>query len=163
MDPMSKRHVWQLIQEMKKDRVIVLTTHSMEEADVLADKLAVMVHGKMRCVGNSLHLKSRFGDGYRVSVMASNVALLPRVKETVMQAVPGAVVLAQNGASMVFAVEADGKAAIAPLFKVLEDLQAEPNSPIADFGISMTTLEDVFLKVTREVYRGGVRLDLEAE
>lgn len=127
---------------------------------MLADKLAVMVHGKMRCVGNSLHLKSRFGDGYRVSVMASDVSLVATVKTTVEEAVPEAVLLAENGASMVYAVEADDKAAIAPLFKVLEDLQAIPESPIADFGISMTTLEDVFLKVTREVYKGGVRLDI---
>jgi len=38
MDPLSKRHVWDLIQELKKSRVIILTTHSMEEADVLADR-----------------------------------------------------------------------------------------------------------------------------
>ena len=42
MDPMSKRHVWDLIQELKKDRVIILTTHSMEEADVLADRYATV-------------------------------------------------------------------------------------------------------------------------
>ena len=38
MDPVSRRHVWNLIQQLKKNRVIVLTTHSMEEADVLGDR-----------------------------------------------------------------------------------------------------------------------------
>jgi len=37
MDPISRQQVWKLIQEFKKDRVVILTTHSMEEADILCD------------------------------------------------------------------------------------------------------------------------------
>ncbi len=46
----------------------MLTTHSMEEADILGDRIGIMVRGKLRCIGSSLRLKSRFGSGYRVSV-----------------------------------------------------------------------------------------------
>jgi ABC-type multidrug transport system ATPase subunit len=59
LDPVNKRSVWHMVQEMKKDRVIVLTTHAMEEADVLGDRIGVMVLGKLRCIGNSLHLKNK--------------------------------------------------------------------------------------------------------
>jgi ABC-type multidrug transport system ATPase subunit len=46
MDPVNKRAVWHMIQDMKKNRVIVLTTHSMEEADVLGDRIGIMAYGK---------------------------------------------------------------------------------------------------------------------
>jgi len=58
MDPKSRRQVWSLIQNMKADKAIVLTTHSMEEADVLSDRIAVIVDGSLRCIGPSLFLKN---------------------------------------------------------------------------------------------------------
>lgn len=61
------RYVWDVIEASKPGRVIVLTTHSMEEADVLGDKVAIMARGKLRCIGTSLRLKQRFGGGYYVS------------------------------------------------------------------------------------------------
>jgi hypothetical protein len=48
--------------------VLVLTTHSMEEADVLGDRIAVFAGGKLRCLGTALHLKAKHGQGYRLSV-----------------------------------------------------------------------------------------------
>ena len=49
-------------------RAIVLTTHSMEEADVLGDRIAIMARGRLRCIGSSIHLKHRFGSGYQVMI-----------------------------------------------------------------------------------------------
>lgn len=68
LDPISRRHLWDLIDKAKHHRAVVLTTHSMEEADILGDRIGIMVRGRLRCVGSSLRLKSRFGSGYRVSV-----------------------------------------------------------------------------------------------
>eukprot|EP00798_Chlamydomonas_sp_ICE-L_P019212 gene19212-25829_t len=68
MDPISKRQVWDLLVAYKKDRVLVLTTHSMEEAEMLGDRIGIFVSGQLRCLGSSLHLKSRFGSGYKLSV-----------------------------------------------------------------------------------------------
>jgi len=45
MDPNSRRQVWELIKKLKKDRIVILTTHAMEEADVLSDRIAVIVDG----------------------------------------------------------------------------------------------------------------------
>ena len=47
MDPVSRRDVWVLMQSLKKSKTIILTTHSMEEADALADRIAVFVDGKL--------------------------------------------------------------------------------------------------------------------
>jgi hypothetical protein len=60
--------VWDVIEAAKQDRCIVLTTHSMEEADILGDRIGIMAKGRLRCLGNSVHLKNRFGAGYKVAV-----------------------------------------------------------------------------------------------
>lgn len=51
MDPYSMRLTWQLIKKIKKGRIILLTTHSMDEADVLGDRIAIMANGSLKCCG----------------------------------------------------------------------------------------------------------------
>jgi ABC-type multidrug transport system ATPase subunit len=52
MDPMSRKHVWDMIQRIKKGRSIVLTTHSMEEADALGDRIGIMSRGTLIAIGS---------------------------------------------------------------------------------------------------------------
>ena len=66
MDPVSRRQVWDIIERAKQGRAIILTTHSMEEADILGDRIAIMARGNLRCLGTSLRLKQKFGAGYQV-------------------------------------------------------------------------------------------------
>ena len=68
LDPASRRKLWEIISEGKKGRCIVLTTHSMEEADVLCDRIGIMAHGLMQCIGTAASLKMRFGAGYTLTV-----------------------------------------------------------------------------------------------
>ena len=58
-----------MIKKHRRHRAIVLTTHSMEEADVLCDRIAIMVEGRLATVGTSLDLKSQFGVGYTLTVV----------------------------------------------------------------------------------------------
>ena len=67
MDPVNRRGVWDVIEKAKKDRVVVLTTHAMEEADTLGDVISIMSRGRLHCLGTALRLKSVYGSGYRVS------------------------------------------------------------------------------------------------
>ena len=69
LDPETKRSMWSLVDAAKPGRSIVLTTHSMEEADALCGRIGIMAYGRMRCLGTSLHLKDKFGDGYTVKVV----------------------------------------------------------------------------------------------
>ena len=48
-------------------QVVLLTTHFMDEADLLADRKAIISHGSLRCYGSSLFLKNRFGLGYHLT------------------------------------------------------------------------------------------------
>jgi ABC-type multidrug transport system ATPase subunit len=66
MDPISRRYMWDIIQAAKPGRAIVLTTHSMEEADILGDRIGIMARGRLRAIGSSIRLKQKFGAGYQV-------------------------------------------------------------------------------------------------
>eukprot|EP00919_Chromeraceae_sp_WS-2016_P033897 GHVR01080295.1.p2 GENE.GHVR01080295.1~~GHVR01080295.1.p2 ORF type:complete len:138 (+),score=7.91 GHVR01080295.1:1019-1432(+) len=68
LDPKVRQQVWKLIEKLKKGKSIILTTHSMEEADILADRLSVMVKGKLKCVGTSFYLKHKYGEGHRITL-----------------------------------------------------------------------------------------------
>jgi ABC-type proline/glycine betaine transport system ATPase subunit len=70
MDPVSRRRLWQEIINLTRRRShsVLLTSHSMEECEVLCTRLAIMVDGKFKCMGSVQHLKARFGDGYTLTV-----------------------------------------------------------------------------------------------
>ena len=73
MDPVARRFMWDVISRIvNRDRscAVVLTTHSMEEADMLGDRIAVMSHGKIQAIGTSLFLKNKYGGGFKLSLFA---------------------------------------------------------------------------------------------
>uniref|UniRef100_A0A4X2M5U5 ABC transporter domain-containing protein n=1 Tax=Vombatus ursinus TaxID=29139 RepID=A0A4X2M5U5_VOMUR len=63
MDPISRRATWALLQQQKNKRTIMLTTHFMDEADLLGDRIAIMAKGELQCCGSSLFLKHKYGKG----------------------------------------------------------------------------------------------------
>ena len=71
MDPKAKRFMWQIISKistLRKQSAVILTTHSMEEAEALSTKLAIMVSGRLKCFGSSQHIKTKFGEGYEIVI-----------------------------------------------------------------------------------------------
>lgn len=155
MDPMSRRHVWDLIQRMKKDRVIILTTHSMEEADILADRIGIMAQGKLRCVGDSLHLKNRFGTGYRLTVAVQNVEHVAAIQYEVKKLMPEVEIQDVSGTSIYFGVALRNVDRLSTVLAFLEAELEQEFPRVQDFGVSLSTLEDVFLSITRQFYSGG--------
>ena len=63
MDPTARRDTWDLIKSHAKGRIIILTTHYMDEADALGDRIAIMSKGKLKTCGSSLFLKKKYGLG----------------------------------------------------------------------------------------------------
>mmetsp|Transcript_35397 Transcript_35397/g.83302 ORF Transcript_35397/g.83302 Transcript_35397/m.83302 type:complete len:860 (-) Transcript_35397:7-2586(-) len=68
MDPHSRRATWELLQTAKAERALVLTTHYMDEADLLGDRTAILADGRLQADGSSLFLKAKFGLGYTLTV-----------------------------------------------------------------------------------------------
>ncbi|MFN3496663.1 MAG: ABC transporter A family member, partial [Hydrogenophaga sp.] len=69
MDPYSRRSTWSVIQNNRQGRIIVLTTHFMDEADLLGDRIGIMADGELRCCGSPMFLKARFGVGYNLTLV----------------------------------------------------------------------------------------------
>jgi len=152
MDPINRRHVWDVIEAAKQDRSVVLTTHSMEEADILGDRIGIMAKGRLRCLGTSVRLKTRFGEGYKVSVscgdnMGPDSRSCQAVK-TLFREWFQTEVNEETKAYMHFGVPAAGDAKMVAFFTGVEE-QREALG-ITDMQLSMSSLEDVFLRVVTE-------------
>ncbi|KAJ3117495.1 ATP-binding cassette sub- A member 1 [Phlyctochytrium bullatum] len=149
MDPVNRRHVWSFVEKFKANRVIVLTTHSMEEADVLGDRIAIMAHGRLRALGNSIALKAKFGAGYRISVITSQADV---VKRTVANMVPNAKLEDDSAGALIYQFPLASTPAIPAFVAWLEE---NSNGVVKAWGISQTTLEEVFLKLIRDANPNG--------
>eukprot|EP00210_Caulerpa_lentillifera_P000918 g888.t1 len=161
MDPISRRYVWDIIESAKPGRAIVLTTHSMEEADILGDRISIMAKGNVRAIGSSIRLKQRFGAGYSISVSVDSSsssssnqtnkdstldALSMSVKAFFMESL-GVVPREENRAYITFLVPRDKEPLLPRFLQELENRQQELR--IGDIHLSLTTLEEVFLNIAR--------------
>ena len=72
MDLGARRSLWDMLKNYKRDKIIILTTHYMDEADVLGDRIGIMASGKILCLGTSLFLKDRYGSGYKLTIVKKN-------------------------------------------------------------------------------------------
>ena len=72
VDPQAKRFMWNIVSKIsreKKQSTVILTTHSMEEAEALCNKMGIMVKGGIfKCFGSSQHIKNKYGVGFEVEV-----------------------------------------------------------------------------------------------
>ena len=134
-----------MIQRAKRSRVVLLTTHSMEEADALGDKIAIMHNGRLRAVGTSLFLKSKFGKGHTVSIL-SDTDNSSQVKDIVMRCMPTAEIIASNAGNTSISLP---RGAVAKIPKLFSELTAQPHL-VKEWGLSNTTLEEVFLRLAAQ-------------
>ncbi|KAG9457355.1 hypothetical protein H6P81_001863 [Aristolochia fimbriata] len=159
MDPYSMRSTWQLIKKIKKGRIILLTTHSMDEADVLGDRIAIMANGSLRCCGSSLFLKHRYGVGYTLTLVKTTPGVSVAA-DIVQRHVPFATCISEVGTEVSFRLPLSSSSAFECMFREIEsciwkygcssEAYGNSNKPachIESYGISVTTLEEVFLRV----------------
>jgi len=121
----------------------------MEECDALCTQLAIMVNGRLKCLGSSQHLKSKFGDGYTViakvaSGQSGNVIELCRHIESTF---PGSLLKDVHYGLVHYHVPKSPAVSLAGLFSSLELVRERLS--IDDYSVSQTTLEQVFLNFAR--------------
>lgn len=83
LDPENRRQLWDILSAQKGKRAIILTTHSMEEADVLCNRIGIVADGILRCVAPQVRLKSIYGGGYHLFINCQKgkvLQLLRRIK-----------------------------------------------------------------------------------
>ncbi|CAH0723431.1 unnamed protein product, partial [Brenthis ino] len=92
MDPSSRRALWDLLQKEKKGRSIILTTHFMDEADYLGDRVAIMANGRLQCVGSPYFLKQHYGVGYTLVIVKTENFQTEYCTALIGKYIPGTVV-----------------------------------------------------------------------
>merc|ERR1719331_584160 len=160
LDPASKHGLWDVISAAKKNgkRSMVLTTHSMEEADVLCDRLCIMADGEVQCIGRTHELKRRFGRGYTLMIKVpekDGQAGLDKVDAFVKGLFPSASLLNVPIAGC-SKYEVDRKDVVLSRdFGKILNAKTELNMDAWSFTES--TLEEVFLKLAAltECFSGG--------
>jgi ABC-type multidrug transport system ATPase subunit len=68
LDPENKRQIWEILSNCKDNKCMILTTHLMEEAEVLSDRIGIIVNGQLRCLGTQYKLKKVYGKGFKLVV-----------------------------------------------------------------------------------------------
>ncbi|XP_058834897.1 cholesterol transporter ABCA5-like [Topomyia yanbarensis] len=147
VDPYSRRHMWSILQNRKHGKVILLTTHFMDEADILAERKAVVSRGRLRCCGSSLFLKNKFGVGYHLTLVLDTCACETSITKLVNEHVPKAEKARRHGRELSYILPHDAVNSFVSLFDDIEKeiKSKQMNLGICSYGVSMTTLEEVFL------------------
>lgn len=140
IDPLSRRKIWDILLGERGKRTIIMTTHFLDEADLLADHIAILSKGTLRAQGSSVELKDRLGAGYRIHVFnARDIKESPEVE----------------GVKRV--VSFDVISYLAPSsYLAAQVIRALETAGISDYKFSSPTIEDVFLQVAEEVKNEGI-------
>ena len=142
LDPRSRREVWAMVRELLRDGVtVLLTTQYLDEADELADHIAVIHHGRMIAGGTADDLKARHG-GRTLEVRPAEIADLPRIA-AVIEAVTGnrSIVDAERG---VVVAAADDPGHLPAVVRRLDD----HGLIAAELALRRPSLDEIFLTLT---------------
>jgi ABC-type multidrug transport system ATPase subunit len=136
-----------VIRQHREGRVIILTTHFMDEADLLGDRIAIMGDGKLLCCGSSLFLKKNYGVGYNMVLEKQSAMNFneDNAMEIVHSIVPQAKLLTNVGTEVTVQLPFAASSQFSTLFQKLDNTMESLG--IQSYGMSVTTLEEVFLKV----------------
>ena len=152
MDITSRRNLWEILKRQSDNKIIILTTHYMEEASVLGKRIGIINLGKMKCIGTPLFLIERFGKYMSITLSkeegADNDTIMSYISqkverpqfeslsEEIMARIPNDNFKKEGGIS---------------LHKFFEELDENlENLKVKSYSVSMPTLEDVFLNVAAE-------------
>uniref|UniRef100_A0A8C8YCH4 ABC transporter domain-containing protein n=1 Tax=Panthera leo TaxID=9689 RepID=A0A8C8YCH4_PANLE len=150
MDAVSRRAIWDLLQQHKSQRTVLLTTHFMDEADLLGDRVAIMAKGELQCCGSSLFLKQKYGAGYYMTLVKKPHCSTEKIAHLIYHHIPNAVLQSSIGEELTFILPKKSMPRFASLFTELEQRQVELG--IASFGASVTTMEEVFIRSPKGHY-----------
>ncbi|KAI8602336.1 hypothetical protein EDD21DRAFT_372164 [Dissophora ornata] len=147
LDISVRRLIWDIVFNAKQGRTIVLTTHSMEEAEVLCSRIGIMAKGTLRCIGNQIRLKELYGRGFKIT-FASKPENTERASHYIASLLPESAVRLD---SFVTSESWEFETTPGLIQRLFEEIEAHKHEHgIDDWGLSQTSLEEVFLRIIQE-------------
>jgi len=150
VDAAAKRHLWKVLRRRAPNQTVVMTTHSMEEAEAICDRIAIQVKGQLRCLGTPTHIKAKYGSGYQFEIDS------PARTEEEMTAFlhreisPDASLIEHHSDRFLYQLPAIGNGGLS-LGTVFSKMQANKDTMnIIDYSISRPSLEQVFLRMAKD-------------
>ncbi|UYV63452.1 ABCA2 [Cordylochernes scorpioides] len=149
VDPYSRRAIWDLILKYKKDRTILLSTHHMDEADILGDRIAIISNGRLQCCGSPLFLKNNLGEGYHLVLVKSDPGCpIEPISALLSRLVPGSTLVDDTPRELHYILPLSQSPNYGQLFAALD--HSLGSLRVTSYGIKHCTLEEVFLKVATQ-------------
>ncbi|XP_031517306.1 phospholipid-transporting ATPase ABCA7 isoform X2 [Papio anubis] len=180
VDPASRRGIWELLLKYREGRTLILSTHHLDEAELLGDRVAVVAGGRLCCCGSPLFLRRQLGSGYYLTLVKARLPLTtnekadtdmegsmdtgqekkngsqgsrvgtPQLLALVQHWVPGTRLVEELPHELVLVLPYTGAhdGSFATLFQELDTRLAELS--LTGYGISDTSLEEIFLKVVED-------------
>ena len=146
MDTSARRYIWEMLKNYRNGRIILLTTHFMDEADYLGDRIAIMAGGKLMALGSNVYLKNKFGVGYNIAFVKKDISVPTEpIYQLVCKHVPDAVILSNVSSELTIQLPLDKVKQFGKMFNEIDE--AKEKIGVQTYGISITTLEEVFLRV----------------
>eukprot|EP01038_Epipyxis_sp_PR26KG_P014727 gene14727-19795_t len=149
LDPVSRRNLWSVILRTMSQRSVILTTHSMEEAEALCKRIGIMVNGQMRVLGSKQQLKNQFGSGFELTakLRVSDIAQQTiRLTEFVCSHFPSAIIIAENGGLITYRITKE-EMKLSTAFSQIE--KNKEKLDIENYSVMQPTLEQVFLETVK--------------
>lgn len=137
-DVVARRDLWRIVEKAKLGRVIILVTHSMEEAEALSDQIAIMGNGKLRVLGTALELKRKFGAGMGVTVSTRSKAAAEKILDVLNDLSPGSRIEKMAGSE-----------------------NGRPDAVIAEYGLARHLTDDQMTEVVTKLEQRREELEIE--
>nr|XP_019945693.1 PREDICTED: ATP-binding cassette sub-family A member 12 [Paralichthys olivaceus] len=157
VDPCSRRSIWDIVIQHKKNRTIIMSTHHLDEAEVLSDRIAFLESGGLKCCGSPFHLKDKLGQGYKLTLtkklqnLDAEAIDSAELKEFIQAHVPEARLKEAQGGDLVYSLPPFTSANASSYRSLLTALDSNLDTlQLGGYGISDTTLEEVFLQLTHD-------------
>ncbi|KAM7293395.1 retinal-specific phospholipid-transporting ATPase ABCA4 [Ixodes scapularis] len=149
-DPECKGALWECVLRFHEDKTMLVTTHSMEEADTLGDRIAVMAEGRLRCCGSPMFLRATYGTGYWIKASVKNFSQAKALTQLVRDHVPRASVEAYDHQTLNVNV---GNPDTEVLIRLLKRLDKNRDSLLLEtISVSVGALEDVLRSPVFQAY-----------
>ncbi|KAF5274077.1 hypothetical protein FQR65_LT04475 [Abscondita terminalis] len=150
LDPESRRSVWNLLLSLKGFKTVLLTTHSMKEADVLGDQIAIIDQGGLKCFGSPSYLKSKFGNKEEEKEKEENKKRAQKILNHVLDVIPRGIFQSDDKDTLTVWIPYDSKPLLSKMFEAMEKSKTDLGIRKIDLDVT-NSLEETVLRFERSL------------